>query len=259
MDEIVELALEIGTTPSFPMPATLATRIATSESFGIIPIPTSKCSIRTIDVPIVQGVPHFCNTPVHLLQHLSTAPVSPYDFLRYRQRTAQAVVPIHSQAEYSMYTKLLSDPALYQKFHAIPRKSPAPGQTSKTINFEALATHWNQLVNEAIDAGNTVPTGRIYYKIPEQLGQHHKVWAAYRHEKATLFNSEALRKPATEFLADPARRAQVLPALPIPEPERAVTASRTSISLKGKSQASTTTHTGISPLFLCFSYILMSC
>ncbi|KAK7015366.1 hypothetical protein R3P38DRAFT_2437410, partial [Favolaschia claudopus] len=38
-DEIVEIAADVGLLPSFPIPEILATRIATDESFGIIPVP----------------------------------------------------------------------------------------------------------------------------------------------------------------------------------------------------------------------------
>jgi len=37
-DEIVELAADVGISPSFPIPEILSTHIATKESFGIIPI-----------------------------------------------------------------------------------------------------------------------------------------------------------------------------------------------------------------------------
>ena len=37
-DKIVELAADVGISPSFPIPEILSTCIATKESFGIIPV-----------------------------------------------------------------------------------------------------------------------------------------------------------------------------------------------------------------------------
>ena len=38
-DEVVELAADVGITPSIPIPEILSTCIATKESFGIAPVP----------------------------------------------------------------------------------------------------------------------------------------------------------------------------------------------------------------------------
>lgn len=52
----------------------------------------------------------------------------------------------------------------------------------------------------------------LYYKIPEHLEHHFKVWAAYRAEQATLLDSRNQRRGATAMLTAPSRLALVLPA-----------------------------------------------
>ncbi|KAF9063808.1 hypothetical protein BDP27DRAFT_1367678 [Rhodocollybia butyracea] len=59
-DEIVELAISLNTLPSFCIPPMLATRIATSELFGIIPIPpllAKEYNISTIPHGFPQMLP----------------------------------------------------------------------------------------------------------------------------------------------------------------------------------------------------------
>jgi len=45
------------------------------------------------------------------------------------------------------------------------------------VNFEKLTVKWNEIVNEwAAMIPNQPIATRIYYKLPEQLEHHHKLW-----------------------------------------------------------------------------------
>ncbi|THU83621.1 hypothetical protein K435DRAFT_871103 [Dendrothele bispora CBS 962.96] len=91
LDEIMELAAEVNFATLFPQPNLLATRIKTSEVFGIIPIPeqtTKKYDIRTATRPVIQPIIYYRDTPAHLRIHLSTAPLNAYVYLQQQQRTA---------------------------------------------------------------------------------------------------------------------------------------------------------------------------
>ena len=75
-DEIVEIAAEVGIKPSFPIPKILATRIATTESFGIIPVPkkiVEKLGFKVeTPTPDTNTIPLYRDIPVNMLSHLST-------------------------------------------------------------------------------------------------------------------------------------------------------------------------------------------
>lgn len=77
----------------------------------------------------------------------------------------------------------------------------------------------------------------IYYKLPEHLEHHHKMWVQARGVQATLSNTAEERKDITKILSDPKRRSHVLPALTFPS-----TAPKnnpiTLKSFKGKEKAS---------------------
>jgi hypothetical protein len=61
LDELVEKALLLGIEPSIPTPRLLATRIATSESFGIIPIGSSIA--KEVEIPLIPSLNlHICPT-----------------------------------------------------------------------------------------------------------------------------------------------------------------------------------------------------
>ncbi|THU78450.1 hypothetical protein K435DRAFT_845785 [Dendrothele bispora CBS 962.96] len=206
LDEIMELAAEVNVVTSFPQPNLLATRIETSEVFGIIPIPeqtTKKYDIRTATRPVIQPIIYYRDTPAHLRIHLSTAPLNAYVYLQQQQRTAHPVVPVHTHAEY----KLFNEPIKTEKFIRVSSKS-----NSKNINFEKMALEWNHHVDSRYSQ-SVIPghASALYYKLPEQLEQHHKVWAALLAENATLYNSEISRKEATAILTDSARYASTLP------------------------------------------------
>jgi hypothetical protein len=112
------LLIEVGITPSFPIPQILATRIATTESFGIIPVPktivdelgfkTSESTTNTTVIPLYWG------TPVHLLTWLSTRHVSAYDYLSERQH-AYAVTPVHTASEYKLFKSMITSGGFYME------------------------------------------------------------------------------------------------------------------------------------------------
>ncbi|KAJ7917893.1 hypothetical protein B0H13DRAFT_2657659 [Mycena leptocephala] len=99
-DEIVELAIAVGSKTSFPLPRVLSTRIATSETIGILPISKSLAeTLKITTLPRLQitGLPHHRDTPVHVLTRLCTKSTNRYRYLQLRQRTLCAVVPVHTQ------------------------------------------------------------------------------------------------------------------------------------------------------------------
>jgi hypothetical protein len=68
----VELATEIGISPSFPVPPVLVTRIATRESFGIIPVPHALAQELGFQPSQISNndfsmLPIYHGSPVHLL------------------------------------------------------------------------------------------------------------------------------------------------------------------------------------------------
>jgi hypothetical protein len=54
-------------------------------------------------------------------------------------------------------------------------KMLAASHTARTVNFDRLTKRWNEIVHE--QALTIQPKyNRIYYKLPEQLELHHKLW-----------------------------------------------------------------------------------
>ncbi|KAG6871280.1 hypothetical protein C0995_006472, partial [Termitomyces sp. Mi166 len=149
---------------------------------------TISYGMHRVDKPPQEGIPYHHDVPVHLLMQLSTAPTSVYQYLKERQQTA------HAQRT----GLLFKQPELQMR-----------KQVTKTINFEKFALQWNEMVHIR-------PDSKIFYKIPQQLERHHKVWAAYRAEKANLSNSAQARKSITDILNDSNRKSRVLPALTLP-------------------------------------------
>lgn len=67
------------------MPRLLATRIATAETFGILPVDTTlaaELGITTLPSPRIDEVPHHQDQPVHILTRLSTRPTNQYRYLQ---------------------------------------------------------------------------------------------------------------------------------------------------------------------------------
>ncbi|KAJ7174946.1 hypothetical protein C8R43DRAFT_1201440 [Mycena crocata] len=112
-DEIVELAVLVGSKPSFPLPRVLSTRIATSETIGILPISTSlaeNLKITTLPRPHITGVPHHHDVPVRTLTRLSSKSTNPYRYLQLRQLVLHAVLPVHTHKEYLTFKANVNHP-----------------------------------------------------------------------------------------------------------------------------------------------------
>jgi hypothetical protein len=129
--DIVELAAEVGIKPSFPIPDVLATRIATTEKFGIIPVPkgiVEKLGF-TSSAPVTDSniIPLHCGIPVNSLSQLSTRRVSAYKFLSECQQTAHAVVPVHTAGEFSLFKSMLKSGGFYKDTRG---KQPIAANTS---------------------------------------------------------------------------------------------------------------------------------
>jgi hypothetical protein len=144
-DEIVELAIQVASKPSFPLPRVLSTRIATSETIGILPIGKSLAesyNMTTLPQPNIIGVPHHRDTPVHILTRLSTKPTNLYRYLQLRQRVLYAVTPVHTHKEYITFKQHIGQ----QSFRKSSRIYP-PHERWKNIDYTAFSKFWNQLVN----------------------------------------------------------------------------------------------------------------
>ncbi|KAF9011458.1 hypothetical protein BDZ89DRAFT_1167536 [Hymenopellis radicata] len=178
-DEIVEIATLLGVKPSFPMPRLLATRIATSETFGILPVDTTLAAdlgITTLPSVRIDGVPHHQDQPVHVLSRLSTRPINQYRYLQLRQRTLYPVLPVATFAEYHKFKLLITNPMF-----RLGRGWYPAHEAYKNINFKTLAQFWNNEVNIQ-DRTITDVNQRLYYKLPGQLELHHKKTLLWKSE-----------------------------------------------------------------------------
>ncbi|KAF9065365.1 hypothetical protein BDP27DRAFT_1424927 [Rhodocollybia butyracea] len=109
-DDITELAVGLNVPPSFCLPQMLATRIATSESCGIIPLPPTlamEYNILTLPKHCIEGLPHHRDNPAHLITHISTKTNSSYHYLQLMMQTIYPVIPVHTQAEYREFKHLV--------------------------------------------------------------------------------------------------------------------------------------------------------
>jgi hypothetical protein len=206
-DEIVETAMRLDVKPSFPMPRVLQTQIATNETFGIIPVPTSlaaKYGITTLPKPTIIALPHHGDVPLHALTRLSTTPTNQYRYIQLRQRTLFPVLPVHTHAEYVKFKEMISN-TVYLMPSALG-KPHAPHEAHKDIDYDRLANAWNAAVDSQSRALNhrlydTTPgtatledgpatdsSDRIYYKIPTQLKNHHRKLLKHNSARATMLN-----------------------------------------------------------------------
>ncbi|CAK5275411.1 unnamed protein product [Mycena citricolor] len=203
-DEIVELAVAVGVNPSFPIPRVLPTRIATSETIGILPISQDLAldlDIATLPRPHITGVPHHRDTPVHMLTHLSTKPTNQYRYLQLRQLTLYPVLPVHTFAEFTIF-KAHVDNLSFRK----SSQTHLGHERWKNVDFDKFAAFWNKMVSGQ-SRTVTDTNQRLYYKIPPQLEAHHKRVIARSSELATLASGGnfAARQPFLNMLANTAR------------------------------------------------------
>ncbi|KAJ3771035.1 hypothetical protein FB446DRAFT_789987 [Lentinula raphanica] len=213
LDEITELTIHLDIRPSFHPPRMLATRIATSESFGIIPIPSALAkdyNISTLPLRRIEGLPHHRDTPVHLLTRLSTRITNPYRYLQLTQCTIFPVIPVHTKKEYAEFKRLVGSESIQSS-----RNVPA-NQAWKGINYIKFAKLWNVLVDTQ-DPTVTDSNERIYYKLPEQLLRHHKKQLEWQASQATMLDGSnaAMIHDHQNLLGSPNRIAHVLPAVPL--------------------------------------------
>ncbi|KAJ7444452.1 hypothetical protein FB451DRAFT_1189544 [Mycena latifolia] len=215
-DEIVELTIAVGAKPSFPLPRVLSTRIATSETLGILPISTSLAeglNITTLPRAHVIGLPHHRDLPVHVMTRLCTKPTNQHRYLQLRQRTLYAVVPVHTHMEYITFKANIN----HLKFRKGGKCYP-PHEHYKNIDFVKLAQFWNELTfgqSRTITDSNQ----QLYYKLPQQLEAHHKKTILWSPERSTLADGSnfAARKPLLDLLTAKDNYANALPAIPLPD------------------------------------------
>ncbi|KAF9011526.1 hypothetical protein BDZ89DRAFT_1167480 [Hymenopellis radicata] len=217
-DEIVEITTLLDVMPSFRLPRLLATRIATVETFGIVPMDTtlaSELGITTLPVRRIEGIPHHNDLPVHTLTRLSTHPMNQYRYLQLRQCTLHPVLPVSTHAEYRKFKELINDP-IFQR----GRGNYPAHEAYKGIDFTLLARSWNDKVNKQ-DRTISDTNQRLYYKLPAQLEAHHKKTILWKSERSTLFmgdNALAL-KAFTDIITSEENSTTTLPAIPLPDNE----------------------------------------
>jgi hypothetical protein len=210
LDDIVETAIRLEVKPTFPEPKLLATRIATSETFGIIPITPALATAHEITILPPANIllaPHHNDNHQFTLTQLSTKPVNLYRYLQLRQRTTAAVVPVHTRREFELFQENIGS--------FIPSSTnSAPEKVYKVTKYDEFARFWNRRV--ATQSPTELDSSkRIYFKLPEQLERHHKKSIQWKTARATLNMGEnvAALEPIHALLRDPSRKAVVLPAI----------------------------------------------
>ncbi|KAJ3821235.1 hypothetical protein F5880DRAFT_845504 [Lentinula raphanica] len=213
----------------------LATRIATSESFGIIPIPSTlaiEYNISTLPPCRIEGVPHHRDTPAHLLTRLCTNPLNSYRYLQLCFRTVYPVLPVHTRAEYVEFKRSvgLAIVKTRRKDGTVLRASDA----WKGIDYVKFAQIWNSKV-DAQDPTIIDSNKRIYYKLPEQLLRHHKKSLERQASQATMVieSNAVLVQAHIDSVKDSRRVACVLPAVPLED-----LSSQPDLAVDGKSSYS---------------------
>jgi len=201
-DEITELSGEVGIQTSFLPPHVLSTRIATSETFGIIPLSTElaeKWKITVLPPRRITGVPHHRDVPVHTLTHLETRPRTRLCSLQLRQRSLYPITPVHTHAEFLKFKQHVLDPL----FRRDVRKTYPQNQSNRHIDFDEFARFWNSEVAKQ-DHAETDSNKRIYYKIPSQLEKHYKKTVAWRATRSTVMmgSNAAALEPLRQLLAE---------------------------------------------------------
>ncbi|KAF8188816.1 hypothetical protein K438DRAFT_1764075 [Mycena galopus ATCC 62051] len=217
LDDLVEKSLLLGVEPSIPTPRLLATRIATSESFGIIPIASSiaeEVSIPQLPALNLHAVPHHNDALSHSPTHLSTRPCNIYRYIQLRQHTPAPVVPVHTIAEYKFFNSNVV------AFRNTSARDTSPEQVWKVTDYIGFSVFWNRQVMQQ-SPQILAADQRLYFKLPEQLLRHHKKTLQWKSSRATLYmgpNNDSLA-PIQELLGNVNRGAIVLPAIPL-EPEQ---------------------------------------
>ncbi|KAJ7752173.1 hypothetical protein DFH07DRAFT_960610 [Mycena maculata] len=210
LDEIVETAIQLDVKPTFPEPKLLATRIATSETFGIIPLTPQLASANEITIlpsPNILAATHHDDNHCFALTQFSTKPVNLYRYLQLRQRTTTAVVPVHTRREFELFQANIVS--------FIPLNiNTAPEMVYKVTKYEEFARFWNCQVATQLPA-ELDSSKRIYFKLPEQLERHHKKSIQWKTTRATLNMDENVTalEPIHQLVRDSSHKAIVLPAI----------------------------------------------
>jgi hypothetical protein len=212
------LAVAAGLKPSFPLPRLLSTRIATSETVGILPISKSlakNLNITTLPRPRITGVPHHRDIPVHTMTRLRTKPTNLYQYLQMRQLVLSAVVPVHTHKEYIMFKQLINNPMFRKGGKIYP-----PHEHYKNIDFLKFTQFWNTQVNIQSPAV-TDSNQRLYYKVPLQLETHHKKSILLTSERSTLAAGSNFisHQPFLDIITADDNYVHALPANPLPDGE----------------------------------------
>ncbi|KAJ7192005.1 hypothetical protein GGX14DRAFT_578453 [Mycena pura] len=212
LDKNVESAIEVGVETTFSEPRLLATRIATSETFGIIPISpevAKEAEITILPTPNILSLAHDNDTHSNGLLRFSTKPMQLYRYLQIRQRTTVAVVPVHTRPEFELFKRNIAG------FISTPlTANSGADDVCKITDYIAFAVFWNRRVR-AQPAHVLNASERIYFKLPEQLLRHHKKTLQWTASRATLTlgsNTDAL-EPINSILKHPNRTAILLPVL----------------------------------------------
>jgi hypothetical protein len=143
------------------------------------------------------------------LVNLSGARTNRYDFLATAQDTKFALVPIHTNEEYALFNKAVRPGGKFAASNGPP-------------DFKEMAKWWSGKVNGK----------KIFFKIPEHLQNHYKVWNAARDEMTTTHMTAEARKGFTDVVKSDAYTSRVLDESysPAVQTRNAGTISSTSIA-----------------------------
>ncbi|KAJ7637248.1 hypothetical protein DFH06DRAFT_1433264, partial [Mycena polygramma] len=158
----------------------------THESFIISELPQhirDKYNIPRHDQPIRSNTEI---APLPLV-NLRGARTNRYEFLAAAQDTKFALVPVHTNEEYSL-------------FNRAARSGGESAASNGPPNFNEMAKWWSGKVNGK----------NIFYKLPEQLQSHYKVWTAVRDELTTTHMTAETRKGFSQLVRSDAYTSHVL-------------------------------------------------
>ncbi|GBE83376.1 hypothetical protein SCP_0504240 [Sparassis crispa] len=144
-----------------------------TEVFGILPIPD--------DVRTNSGMQEYQPSLDRKQEHA---------FLALKQGTRKAVLPVHSVAEYQLFSKLMREDPIFNR----PDTEPSWAQAVKI---------WNRIAESEKE---------ISYKLIEHLKVYYTTWKSNMNVKYTLAQTKEHRMALNNTLRDPLRSQHAPPA-----------------------------------------------
>jgi hypothetical protein len=176
--------MNISTKPSFTAPRILSTRIATTETFRIIPFPW----LEQLEL-LITGVPYHRDIPLHSLTRLVTMPTNQYRYIQICQRTLYPVLPVHTHA---CKFKLIINNKQY-RLPGAAMKPHAPHEAWKDVDYDILIRAWNSDVEKQ----DHLPSHKTLDPTPGGTNRQDGPQRIHQNVSTTRFpdNSKATTKP----------------------------------------------------------------